>query len=303
MPYRPKIKNADGSLKDLPIEAETSVKLKTGRSIGLSGVTATAKSFDGSGNITIPVTAVPVSLLTGSMPFITPTFIIDSDAKFACVLNNTAGNDYTVVLIKKGTYNTSEVKGWDLSVTGTLQVYGEPGSILQWNNMSAAIKCVSYGTSQSAYDERPEAKLVGVHIKCTGTKTSTYGFCFLSHMYNCIAEITIGENSGNAFGFFDCRDLIGCFGYAEGLSAGYGFNHCEALIFCRGYGINHHATPRGWGFASCYGIWFCRKWLTSTTTTFLTEANTTGCYATLGSSASTTYLVANTPNGGFNNPA
>ena len=65
MAYRPKIKNANGTLTDLPLEAETSVKLKTARTIGLSGVSATAKSFDGSGNVTIPVTEVPVSLLTG----------------------------------------------------------------------------------------------------------------------------------------------------------------------------------------------------------------------------------------------
>jgi len=67
MPYRPKIKNSDGSLTDLPLEAETAVKLKTARTIGLSGVTATAQSFNGTGNITIPVTAVPASLITGTV--------------------------------------------------------------------------------------------------------------------------------------------------------------------------------------------------------------------------------------------
>ena len=66
MPYRPKIKNSDGSLTDLPLEAETAVKLKTSRSIGLSGVTATAQSFNGTSAITIPVTAVPATLLTGT---------------------------------------------------------------------------------------------------------------------------------------------------------------------------------------------------------------------------------------------
>jgi len=66
MPYRPKIKNSDGSLTDLPLEAETTVKLKTSRSIGLSGVTATSQSFNGTSAITIPVTAVPASLLTGT---------------------------------------------------------------------------------------------------------------------------------------------------------------------------------------------------------------------------------------------
>lgn len=66
MPFRPKIKNADGTLTDLPLESETAVKLKTSRSIGLSGVTATAQSFNGTSAITIPITAVPGTLLTGS---------------------------------------------------------------------------------------------------------------------------------------------------------------------------------------------------------------------------------------------
>lgn len=66
MPYRPKIKNNDGSLTDLPLKAETAVKLKTKRVIRLSGVTSTAQNFDGSADITIPVTAVPATLLTGT---------------------------------------------------------------------------------------------------------------------------------------------------------------------------------------------------------------------------------------------
>lgn len=67
MAYRPKIKNANGTLTDLPLEAETAVKLKTARTIGLSGVSATAKSFDGTGNVTIPITGIPASLITGEL--------------------------------------------------------------------------------------------------------------------------------------------------------------------------------------------------------------------------------------------
>ena len=43
----------------------TATKLQTARTIGVSGVTGTAQSFDGSKNIVIPITAVPASLLTG----------------------------------------------------------------------------------------------------------------------------------------------------------------------------------------------------------------------------------------------
>ena len=46
--------------------AATATKLYTARTVGLSGVTATAQSFDGSANITIPITAVPSSLLSGT---------------------------------------------------------------------------------------------------------------------------------------------------------------------------------------------------------------------------------------------
>ena len=45
--------------------ATTATTLQTARTIGLSGVTATTASFNGSANITIPITAVPTSLLTG----------------------------------------------------------------------------------------------------------------------------------------------------------------------------------------------------------------------------------------------
>ena len=48
--------------------APISTKLETARNIGLSGVTATAQPFDGTADITIPVTEVPVSLLTGVLP-------------------------------------------------------------------------------------------------------------------------------------------------------------------------------------------------------------------------------------------
>ena len=43
----------------------SATKLTTGRKIGISGVTATTQTFDGTKDITIPVTAVPSSLLTG----------------------------------------------------------------------------------------------------------------------------------------------------------------------------------------------------------------------------------------------
>lgn len=45
--------------------AGTATKLQEPRTIGLSGVTATATSFDGSKDITIPITAIPATIITG----------------------------------------------------------------------------------------------------------------------------------------------------------------------------------------------------------------------------------------------
>src|SRR5574344_1581347 len=46
--------------------ANIATTLQTARTIGVSGVTGTAQSFDGSSNITIPITKVPATLLTGT---------------------------------------------------------------------------------------------------------------------------------------------------------------------------------------------------------------------------------------------
>lgn len=43
MAFRPKIKDIDENLTDFPMAAETAVKLKTSRTIGLSGVQATSQ--------------------------------------------------------------------------------------------------------------------------------------------------------------------------------------------------------------------------------------------------------------------
>lgn len=59
------------SMKDIEssVNASSATKLKTARTIALSGgVTGTATSFDGTANITIPVTSVTGSKVTGTVP-------------------------------------------------------------------------------------------------------------------------------------------------------------------------------------------------------------------------------------------
>lgn len=54
-----------GALTGNASTASSATKLTTARTIGVSGVTGTAQSFNGTANIVIPITAVPASLLTG----------------------------------------------------------------------------------------------------------------------------------------------------------------------------------------------------------------------------------------------
>lgn len=59
------LSNADNTA-DAAKSVLSATKWTTARTITLSGVTATAQSIDGSGNVAIPITAVPATLLTGT---------------------------------------------------------------------------------------------------------------------------------------------------------------------------------------------------------------------------------------------
>lgn len=52
---------------DITGNANTANTLANGRLIDITGVTATAQSFNGGGDISIPITAVPATLLTGTV--------------------------------------------------------------------------------------------------------------------------------------------------------------------------------------------------------------------------------------------
>ena len=75
--------------------AATSTKLATSRTIGLGGVTATSQSFDGSKNITIPITAVPATLITGTLT--------NDTTGNATTATTTTGNAATSTLAAKAT--------------------------------------------------------------------------------------------------------------------------------------------------------------------------------------------------------
>ena len=97
--------------------ATTATTLATARTIGLSGVTAAAQSFNGSANIVIPISAIPATLLTGTiaaarLPQATEAVI--GGARIATTAEATAGTDNTTIM------TPAKVKAYvDTSVGGS----------------------------------------------------------------------------------------------------------------------------------------------------------------------------------------
>jgi hypothetical protein len=81
----------------------TATKWITARTLTLSGVTATAQSIDGSGNVTIPITAVPATLLTGTAAINTT----GSAAKLTTPRTIAASGDATWTTTFDGSANVS----------------------------------------------------------------------------------------------------------------------------------------------------------------------------------------------------
>ncbi len=81
----------------------SATKWTTVRNITLSGVTATAQTIDGSGNVTIPVTAVPATLLTGTAAINTT----GSAAKLTTVRTISATGDGTWAVTFDGSANVA----------------------------------------------------------------------------------------------------------------------------------------------------------------------------------------------------
>ena len=127
----------------------SATKWTTARTITLSGVTATSQTIDGSGNVSIPITAVPASLLTGTATISTTgsaaklttartigatgdgtwsvTFDGSANVSGALTLSNsgvTAGTYNKVTVDAKGrvTAGTNDVNSYSTTISGTATV-------------------------------------------------------------------------------------------------------------------------------------------------------------------------------------
>jgi hypothetical protein len=103
--------NADNTA-DAAKNVLSATKWTTVRTITLSGVTATAQNIDGSGNVTVPVTAVPATLLTGTAAVNTT----GSAAKLTTPRTISASGDATWTATFDGSANVTS--GLTLAATG-----------------------------------------------------------------------------------------------------------------------------------------------------------------------------------------
>jgi hypothetical protein len=217
------------------------------------------------------------------------TFIVDSNEALEAWGNNLAGNDYSHVFIKKGTWTSSI--GVNLSDTGTKVVVGQGGSILNFT--------YNRGLSYSSPPETPDYWMMGVYIDA-GSGYATVNRCFVNcvNLVNCFAY---GSN-----GFVNCVNLVNCSAYSwyqyncfnncinltncvakpvTSTDSANGFSNCIHLVNCAGYG-----SKSGYGFINCRNMLMCKKITREDRGAF------SNCYMT----ADTSYPVANTAEGGWN---
>lgn len=144
------------------------------------------------------------------------TFIVDSNDKLSQWIRADSGNDYSVVLIKKGTWQSDELlynmtlsgskkyyAGVNLSKTKTKVVIGEVGSKIYFKVDPKSLQPIYglfYGDSSDAVET--ECFMYGVTVHSCGSaaftdvSTNCFGSCI--NLFNCTA---ISENGYEAYVF------------------------------------------------------------------------------------------------------
>ena len=209
------------------------------------------------------------------------TFVIDSDAALQAWANNTSGNDYSRILIKKGgqdgrdywLLNTSSAIAIDISTGRTKSVIGESESKIVINNTGTdsiiGVKGILTGIFPNFTNPGNDYFFQNVTLdisgdfgssgssafsncsnlsNCTGSSSGGSAFSSCSNLSNC----TGSSSSGSAFS--NCSNLSNCTGSSSG--SGGAFSNCSKLSNCTGTntntsGVNTHA------FSNCNGLFGC----------------------------------------------
>ena len=267
------------------------------------------------------------------------TFIVDSNDKLSQWIRADSGNDYSVVLIKKGTWQSDELlynmtlsgskkyyAGINLSKTKTKVVIGEVGSKIYFKVDPKSLQPIYglyYGDSSDAVET--ECFMYGVTVHSCGSAaytdvaTDCFGSCV--NLYNCTA---ISENGYEAYVFSNCQNLNNCYAAGSSEKLTYAFWSCTALQQCVAHAEARNADRKflggcAVGFRNCKDVISCKgSGVSIPSTTDYTGYGFSGCKGVYrckqnkksstgtftGSYFSNTndsaYQCADTLNGGFN---
>jgi hypothetical protein len=151
------------------------------------------------------------------------TFIVDSDEALAAWANNAEGNDYSHVLIKKGTWSSS--KEVNLTTAGTKVVVGQAGSLLNFTSQ--------YGLRYDAVPTTSDYWMLGVNVTVTAAAGTGAGFQSCTNLTNCTGIATNTNSSSSGIGFGQCNNLMNCTGSGIGTVLSFGFVACRIMMFCK----------------------------------------------------------------------
>lgn len=198
------------------------------------------------------------------------TYVVDSDAALTAWGNNTAGNDYTSVLIKKGTWTTNRASTINLSTTGTKVIVGEPGSKLVFTGQDCYFFYNSVPTTSDYYIQgltlehtvsntyswciglKNCANISDTVVTCTATTTSTTIQCFenCQKLINCTGIANSATSSRRATAFAYCANVKSCKGISTYDQTYLG---CDILIGCDATTGRYHSYYNCSNMQYCYG--------------------------------------------------
>lgn len=171
------------------------------------------------------------------------TFVIDSNDALMAWANNTAGNDYTHVLIRPGTFQTNNTI--NLATARTKTVIGMGGNKIVKTSSGAGIQATN------VYD----CLLIGVNVEIpSGAPATAFHSC--NHLIGCTGNVTC-YGSDNYGTFYNCQYLTNCTGYCVAQNTyASAFNKCQYLTNC--YAVSNNTNQNySYGFQSCNFLTNC----------------------------------------------
>ena len=153
------------------------------------------------------------------------TFVIDSNAKLRQWADNAAGNDYSRVLVRAGTWyyefsgevNATDLRVIDLSNGRTKSVDCEAGGSITMDINFSALSAANHTDIKAvAGSEKIVINNLNIYVNLESAKAVTASVFYGCHrMRNLNARIDVNANYGQASAFANCSRIYGCTGYVD----------------------------------------------------------------------------------------